>query len=93
MTDSDRRIYVTGAAGLIGSNVVQALLTDGHAVIGIDNFWRGTQANIRQLSAHSKFVFRHADLAADQRWFISRTLSPVLATCSRTSGRYSRRTC
>ena len=69
MTDSDRRIYVTGAAGLIGSNVVQALLTDGHAVIGIDNFWRGTQANIRQLSAHSKFVFRHADLAADQRWF------------------------
>ncbi len=69
MTDSDRRIYVTGAAGLIGSNVVRALLDDGHAVIGIDNFWRGTQANVRQLSAHAKFVFRHADIAADQRWF------------------------
>jgi nucleoside-diphosphate-sugar epimerase len=69
MTDSDRRIYVTGAAGLIGSNVVRALLDDGYAVIGIDNFWRGTQANVRQLAAHAKFVFRHADIAADQRWF------------------------
>jgi nucleoside-diphosphate-sugar epimerase len=78
MTDSDRRIYVTGTAGLIGSNVARALLDDGHAVIGIDNFWRGTQENVRQLSADAKFEFRHADLVADQRWFQDMKSSDVL---------------
>jgi len=78
MTDSDRRIYVTGTAGLIGSNVARALLDDGHAVIGIDNFWRGTQESVRQLSADAKFEFRHADLVADQRWFQDMKSSDVL---------------
>jgi len=31
-------IVVTGAAGFIGSNVVERLLADGHQVVGIDNF-------------------------------------------------------
>ena len=32
------KIFVTGAAGFIGSYVAQALLDDGHEVIGLDNF-------------------------------------------------------
>lgn len=32
------RILVTGAAGFIGSHAVDALLAEGHAVTGIDNF-------------------------------------------------------
>lgn len=32
------RILVTGAAGFIGSHVVEALLTLGHDVVGVDNF-------------------------------------------------------
>jgi nucleoside-diphosphate-sugar epimerase len=33
-----KTIFVTGAAGFIGSHLCEALLTQGHTVIGIDNF-------------------------------------------------------
>jgi UDP-glucuronate 4-epimerase len=32
------RVLVTGAAGFIGSSVVDRLLSEGHAVLGVDNF-------------------------------------------------------
>lgn len=32
------KIFVTGAAGFIGSHVAHALLDDGHEVVGLDNF-------------------------------------------------------
>ena len=37
------RILVTGAAGFIGSTLVDRLLTDGHQVIGIDNLSTGVR--------------------------------------------------
>ncbi|QRY46317.1 GDP-mannose 4,6-dehydratase [Mycolicibacterium boenickei] len=42
------RILVTGAAGFIGSNLVDRLLADGHQVIGIDNLRRGDLDNLEQ---------------------------------------------
>ena len=37
------KIFVTGAAGFIGSNVVDRLLADGHEVSGYDNFSTGRE--------------------------------------------------
>ncbi len=62
------RIFVTGAAGMIGSSVAAALLADGHMVVGIDNLWRGTSRNLDALKANPNFEYRHADIAADRNW-------------------------
>ena len=35
------KVFVTGAAGFIASNLVDRLLADGHNVIGYDNFSTG----------------------------------------------------
>ena len=38
------RALVTGAAGFIGSTLVDRLLSDGHSVVGLDNFASGRAA-------------------------------------------------
>lgn len=62
------RMFVTGAAGMIGSNIAAALLADGHEVIGVDNLWRGSSRNLEPLRQFPHFSFRHADIAADRNW-------------------------
>jgi len=49
-------VLVTGAAGFIGSHLVDRLLAAGQSVIGIDNFSRRTEANIAAARAHSGFT-------------------------------------
>jgi len=43
MLNAPSKILVTGAAGFIGSNLVDRLLADGHRVVGYDNFSTGQQ--------------------------------------------------
>ncbi len=56
------RILVSGAAGFIGSHLVDRLLADGHAVTGVDNLLTGTMDNLAHLSARRDFRFLRADI-------------------------------
>lgn len=66
------KILITGFAGMIGSNLTKALLEEGHEVLGIDNFWRGSMNNIKLVGVSTSDLERltvvEADLAAPGPW-------------------------
>jgi len=43
------KVLITGVGGFIGSNLAAAHLSQGHQVVGIDNFSTGTHENLREL--------------------------------------------
>jgi len=56
------RALVTGAAGFIGSTLVDRLLADGHTVVGLDNFATGRATNLEHLADNPAHVFVEADI-------------------------------
>jgi dTDP-glucose 4,6-dehydratase len=56
------RILVTGAAGFLGSHLVDRLLADGHDVAGLDNLSTGDARNLDHLRAEKRFTFHEADI-------------------------------
>lgn len=56
------KVLVAGGAGFIGSNLVDALLAEGHNVVCVDNFFIGTRQNIAHLKEHPRFKFYEQDL-------------------------------
>jgi len=54
--------FVTGAAGFIGSNLVDRLLGDGEVVVGYDNLSTGMPEFIASASRHRNFTFVQGDL-------------------------------
>ncbi|HPC86063.1 MAG TPA: SDR family oxidoreductase [Smithellaceae bacterium] len=55
-----KRILITGGAGFLGSHLCERLLTEGHDVICLDNFFTGSKNNIAHLLGQAHFeLIRH----------------------------------
>ena len=60
---SPRTWLVTGAAGFIGSHLVEQLLALGQRVIGVDNFATGSRSNLDAVgSGRAGFIFLEGDI-------------------------------
>lgn len=57
------RILITGAAGFLGSHLTDRLLSEGHTVIGMDNFITGREENIAHLKDNENFIFICQDVS------------------------------
>jgi UDP-glucose 4-epimerase len=56
------RVLVTGGAGFIGSNLVDRLLADGHAVAVVDDLATGRRANLAAAGADPRFSLHEMDI-------------------------------
>jgi UDP-glucose 4-epimerase len=63
----DRRVLITGGAGLIGSHIADALVREGVAeILIVDNFSRGRLDNLAWALAHGPVTIAEADIRDHQ---------------------------
>ena len=58
------RVLITGAAGFIGSHLVDYLLERGYEIIGMDNFITGHRTNLAHIES-SRFTFVQHDVTEE----------------------------
>jgi UDP-glucuronate decarboxylase len=77
------KILVTGGAGFIGSHLCRRLLSDGHEVLCVDNFFTGNKDNILELLDNKKFELLRHDVTfplyveVDQIYNLACPASPI----------------
>lgn len=77
------RILVTGGAGFLGSHLCERLLTEGHEVLCLDNFFTGRKKNIQDFLRNPRFELIRHDivepimLEVDRIYHLACPASPV----------------
>ncbi|HEV7890998.1 MAG TPA: UDP-glucuronic acid decarboxylase family protein [Pyrinomonadaceae bacterium] len=77
------RILVTGGAGFIGSHLCERLISEGHEVVCLDNFFTGRRENVYHLMDSKRFELLRHDiiepilLEVDQIYNLACPASPV----------------
>ena len=55
-----KRVLVTGGSGFLGSHLCSRLLSEGHEVLCVDNFFSGSRSNVEELMDNRCFeLIRH----------------------------------
>lgn len=75
------KILITGAAGFIGINLSKRLLSAGHSVLGIDNFYSSSKEKLKTLYQFSNFTFLEKDIT--ESWTpVKAELDNINAICN-----------
>ena len=83
MADELKRVLVTGGAGFLGSHICERLVSQGHDVICLDNFFTSQKLNIHHLLDEPNFELIRHDvtlpifLEVDQIYNMACPASPV----------------
>jgi UDP-glucuronate decarboxylase len=78
-----KRVLVTGGAGFLGSHLCERLISEGHDVICLDNFFTGSKNNVAHLLNKSSFELMRHDVTfplyveVDQIYNLACPASPV----------------
>ncbi len=78
-----KKILVTGGAGFLGSHLCERLVSLGHDVLCIDNFFTGAKKNVSHLAHYSNFELLRHDVTfplyveVDQIFNLACPASPV----------------
>ena len=59
-----KRVLVTGGAGFIGSHLCERLVSEGHDVICLDNYFTGSKRNVMHLAGCGNFEMVRHDVTA-----------------------------
>jgi nucleoside-diphosphate-sugar epimerase len=76
------KVLITGAAGFVASHLAERYLSDGCAVLGVDNFCTGSEANLTNARQNPEYAFLESDVvtqwAAIENWLKKLHVQPDL---------------